>query len=261
MFVGVVDHDTQPRSKGLKPAHDFRIGQIIGKYVEKDQRIRRAFVQKAEQDAARFKAKPRIRLSIALEGSSIEIKLRLADRRHDLALVRKVALIGLRAGEASREAEIEKCPTRGTIGADRRARGGFGKGRLVAVPEHRRHLVGHGAIERDAGNMRPAKHLDGRAHRCALGQRDFLLARLCRKPHALEREEVEDVTRPGGVADEILNAKADKVRFFQRVVDIKREQDHVLPAIELQRKTVGRIARDKVYGHCLAPIPSDVQNS
>src|SRR5262245_24812280 len=77
----------------------------------------------------------------------------------------------------------------------------------------------------------------------------------------LEREEVEDVTRPGGVADEILNAKADKVRFFQRVIDIKREQDHVLPAIELQRKTVGRIARDKVYGHCLAPIPSDVQNS
>src|SRR5262245_1502482 len=68
-------------------------------------------------------------------------------------------------------------------------------------------------------------------------------------------EKVEDVTGLGGVADEILNAKADKVRFFQRVVDIKREQDHVLAAIELQCKAVGRVARDKVHGHCLAPIP------
>src|SRR5262245_17987616 len=95
MLVGVVDHDAQPRSKGLKPAHDFRIGQIIGKYVEKDRRIRSAFIQETEQDAARLKTQPRIGISVTLEGSSIEIKLRLADRRHDLALVRKVALVGL----------------------------------------------------------------------------------------------------------------------------------------------------------------------
>jgi hypothetical protein len=117
---------------------------------------------------------------------------------------------------------------------DRRLRGRLGDRRLVAIREHRRDLVGDDIVQGDAGNVRPAELLDRRMHGGAVGERDVFLGRLCRQPHALEREEVEHVARLRRVADEILDAEADEARLLEPVVDIEGEQHHVLAAVEIK---------------------------
>src|SRR5215831_6542093 len=119
-----------------------------------------AFVEEVEKNAARLKTEPRIRPPLAFERHRVEIELWLADRWNDLSLVGEVALIGLRTGEAAREPDIEERTARGAVHVDRRPGGGLGDDRIVAVPEHRRHLIGHRAIERNAWNMCPAELLD-----------------------------------------------------------------------------------------------------
>src|SRR5215470_9699475 len=149
VLVRVVDHDAQPRTESLEPTHDFRIGQVIGKDIGQHFGVGLAFVEEVEKNAARLKTEPRVRPPLAFERHRVEIELWLADRWNDLSLVGEVALIGLRTGEAAREPYIEERTARGAVHVDRRPRGGLGDDRIVAVPEHRRHLIGHRAIERN----------------------------------------------------------------------------------------------------------------
>ena len=197
VLVRIVDNDAQPRSEGFEPAHDFRIGQVIGKDIGAHLGVGLALVEEVEKDPARFEAEPGIGSSFALERRRIEIELRLADRRHDLPLVREVALIGLRTGKSAREADIEKRPARRAMRIDGCPRRRLGDKRTVAVPEHRRHLIGHGAIERNAWNMRPTELLDRRAHAGAGGQLDVFRGCLCLQAHVLEYQEIENIARLG----------------------------------------------------------------
>src|SRR5262245_29428554 len=160
MLGRVVDQDAQAQAEGLETTHDLRIGQIVGEHVDNHGRVGLAFVEKTEEETPGFKAKPRIGLSIALERRRIKVELRFTHGRHDLALVRKVTLVSLRTGEASREADIETGSAPGTMNINGCPRRGPRDRWIVAIPEHRRSLVGHRTVERNAGNMGPAKHLD-----------------------------------------------------------------------------------------------------
>jgi len=86
---------------------------------------------------------------------------------------------------------------------------------------------------------------------------DVLRGVLCLQANALEHQEVENIARLRGIADEILDTETDEIGLFQRIVDVEGEQHHVLAAIKLQREAVGRIASNVIHGHRLRPSSTD----